>query len=434
MGFAQWSGRVWGRAPFKTKGEIEMRKRTLLIAAFVLAILLAACVGQNDGYLRNDATVDGVASGAIAPQGTTVDEVTIGMIAPLTGGVSQFGQAVNRGVSLYIDQFNSLGGLQINVISHDDEGQATAAAVGFERLVDRGVTAIIGSVTSGPTRAIVPLSYEANMPMITATATHLNVTVSEEGHVFTNMFRSCFIDPFQGQRMAEFSQSILGAQTAAVLYSNEIDYSIGLMEAFVARAEQLGIEIVEVQRFADEALDFRSQLAIIAQSDPDVLFVPAYYRHIGLIGPQSVEIGLPNTTLIGADGWATITDFMVDASSVEGAFFLTGFSPEADDPLVQQFVSDYRARHGEVPNMFAAQAFDAAKILIAAIEATIAGTDYLPGSEPFRLALIANMAATDIYGVTGRITYDAFNNPEKTAIILQVKDGQEVYWGFFPVE
>ena len=402
-----------------------MKKKVLQMVAFVLAMLMVAglataCRDSDDGYLRG---------------GEPVNEVTIGMIGPLTGGVSQFGTAVQRGVNLYIDQFNARGGLQISVSVHDDEGAAAAAAVGFDRLVDQGVTAIIGGVTSGPTRAIVPLAYEANMPMITATATHFNVTVcADTGNVFTNMFRACFIDPFQGQRMAEFAFEILGARTAAVLYSNEIDYSIGLMDAFVRRAGEIGLDVVEVQRFADDALDFRSQLAIIAAHSPDVLFVPAYYRHIGLIGPQSVDVGLPNTTFIGADGWATITDFMTDASSVEGAYFLTGFSAEADDPLVQNFVAAYRARHGDTPNMFTAQAYDAAKILVAALELTIANTDYVPGSDPFRTALIANMAATDLYGVTGRITFDELNNPEKTAIILQVQDGEEVFWGYFPVK
>lgn len=401
-----------------------MRKTVLRAMAFAMAMLMVAglataCRNDDAEYLRG---------------GEAVTEVSVGMIGPLSGAHSQFGTAVQRGVTLYIDQHNARGGLQVNIIPHDDESGATGAVLGFDRLVDQ-VTAIIGAVTSGPTRAIVPLGYEANMPMITATATHFNVTVcADSGQVFTNMFRACFIDPFQGQRMAEFAAEILDAQTAAILYSNEIDYSIGLMESFMARAAEVGIQVVEVQRFADDALDFRSQLAIIAQSNPDVLFIPAYYRHIGLIGPQSVDVGLPNTTLIGADGWATTTDFMADSSSVEGAYFLTGFSSEADDPLVQNFVEAYRARHGETPNMFAAQAYDAAKILVAALEVTIAGTDYVPGSDQFRTALIANMAATDIYGVTGRITYDELNNPEKTAIILQVRDGREAFWGYFPAE
>jgi len=359
--------------------------------------------------------------------------ITIGWLGPLTGDVAQFGTAVQRGVNLYIDQFNAQGGLQIRMISWDDEGIATRAVTGYRSLVDQGVAAIIGGVTSGPTMAIVPFAFEDNMPMITASATHLNVTVSDEdGSVFTNMFRSCFIDPFQGQSMAEFAVEELGAQTAAILFSNEIAYSIGLRDAFEERANELGLEIVAVENFPDDTVDFSAQLTNIAQANPDVLFVPGYIRHIALVGPQSIEAGLEETILLGADGWAGTVDFMEDASSLNGSFFLTGFSSEVDDPMVQQFIADYQARHGGLPNMFAAQAFDAAMILVAAIETTLAQTDANPSSEEFRLALIANMAATDLTGVTGRVTFDEYNNPQKTAVILTVVDAREsfnTYWG-----
>ena len=378
--------------------------------------------------------VTGLLAGCGTADGGDVDEVTIGMLAPLTGPVAQFGVAVYQGANLYIEQFNARGGLQINPIVLDEEGDATLAVTMYHNLVDQGVTAILGSVTSGPTMAVVPLAFEDNMPMITASATHAGVTVSQEdGTVFTNMFRSCFIDPFQGQKMAEFAVEILGAQTAAVLFSNEIDYSIGLMEAFVSRAGELGLEVVQVETFPDEAIDYRSQLTNIAAASPDVLFVPAYIRHIALVGPQSLEIpGLENTTFLGADGWAGTVEFMEgEATAIDGAFFLTGFSPEAEDPRVQDFIANYQARWGEMPNMFAAQAYDAAMILIAAIEQTLETTNYEPSSEQFRIALIAHMAATDIVGITGRIVYDEFNNPQKSAIILEVVDGVERYWGEF---
>ena len=389
-----------------------------LVIALVMAIgLLAACGGDDNGPVTNNAG--------------DVNEVTIGWLGPLTGGVAQFGEAVQRGVQLYIDQFNALGGLQINVIEFDDEGVATRAITGYNHLVGQGVTAIIGGVTSGPTMAVVPLGFEDNMPMITASATHANVTVSEEdGSVFTNMFRSCFIDPFQGEKMAEFAYEILEAQTAAILFSNEIAYSIGLMEAFRDRAEELGMDVVAIENFPDDTGDFRSQLTNIAQVNPDVLFVPAYIRHIALVGPQSVEVGL-DTVLLGADGWAGTVDFLDDASSINGSFFLTGFSPEAEGQLIQDFIASYQARHNSMPNMFAAQGFDAAKILVEAIVRTLETTDYEPGSDPFRTAIIRNMRATDLLGVTGRITFDQFNNPQKTAVILGVEDAAEFFWGYF---
>jgi len=389
----------------------------VLVLAIIAAIVLFVILGGDGDVDGNDYLEDG----------EVVEEVNIGMLAPLTGNVAQFGLAVERGAMLYIDQFNAQGGLQINVNLIDEEGDVTLAVAGYERLVGQGVTAILGSVTSQPTMAIVPRAFADNMPMITATATHENVTVSaDDGRVFTNMFRSCFIDPLQGERMAHFAAEVLEAQTAAILFSNEIDYSIGLRESFEARATQLGIEIVAVEIFPNETMEFRAQLTNIAQANPDVLFVPAYHQHVALIGPQSVDVGL-DTIFLGPDGWARTLEFMEDASSIEGAFYASGFSPDTTDPVARQFIEDYMALHGVVPDMFAAQAYDAAKILVAAIVATVENTNYRPGSNAFRTALIANMAATDIVGVTGRITFDQFNNPQKPVVVLQIVDGRAVY-------
>ena len=366
----------------------------------------------------------------VDPPAVAYESVTIGLMGPHTGPAAQFGIAVRDGAMLYIDAFNARGGLQILVEMWDDEHNAALAVMGYNHLVDQGVTAILGGVTSGPTMAVVPLAYEENMPMITASATHAGVTVDQDtGRVFTNMFRSCFIDPFQGTKMAEFAVEVVGAATAAVLYSHEIDYSIGLMEAFIARAEQIGLEIIAVERFADDAIDFSGQLINIAAANPDVLFVPAYHQHIALIGPASVAAGL-DTTFLGADGWAAVLEFMPDPSSIEGAFFLTGFTTESDSPRVQDFISRYIARHGDPPNMFAAQAYDAAMILIAAIERALAD-GHSPGTQTFKLSVIAHMAATDIEGVTGRITYDEFNNPQKTAFIVEIVGGVDRFWGEF---
>jgi len=363
--------------------------------------------------------------------GSAGDEtIIVGVLAPLTGPVAQFGTAVEAGVQLYTDQFNARGGVQIQLEWFDEEGSAALGVAGYHDLVDRNATAIIGAVTSGVTMAVVPLAFEDNMPMISATSTHLNVTVdADTGAVFTNMFRSCFIDPFQGYVMANFAAQEVGAQRVAILYNNEVDYSIGLKDAFELQAQALGLEIVAIERFQDTTIDFTPQLANIAGQNPDALFIPAYYQDVALIGPQSAGVGL-DTVLLGADGWATILDFMDDTSSVEGAYFLTGFTPDIDEPILQRFVSEFYDATGMQPNMFAAQAYDAAMILFAAIERAVEA-GYTANTPEFKAAVIANMAATDLTGVTGHITFDQYNNPQKTAIILHIEGGRETFWGYF---
>jgi branched-chain amino acid transport system substrate-binding protein len=285
-------------------------------------------------------------------------------------------------------------------------------------------------VTSGVTIPVVPLAYADNMPMITATSTHLNVTVDPDtGQVFTNMFRSCFIDPFQGYVMANFAFHEVGAQTAAILYNNEIDYSVGLMQTFMQQAEVLGLEVVAVEVFQSGAVVFAPQLANIVAQNPDVLFVPEYYQAVSLISQQALDAGL-DATLLGADGWAAVVEFMDDPSPLNGAFFLSGFYPGLPEPRVQQFVSEFYDRTGTQPDMFAAQAYDAAMILFVAVEAALA-EGFEPNTDEFKTSVIAHMAATDLTGVTGHVTFDEFNNPQKTAVVLHVEDGEETFWGYF---
>ena len=413
------------------------RNLTRVLVLILVVALLAACAQPAAPAPAAPAAPAAPGDAAPAP-GDGADETTaaewqevhIGVLAPLTGPVAQFGVAVYQGLTLYIDEFNARGGLQIRFTSFDEEGNPANALTGYHSLVDQGVTAIIGSVTSGPTLAVVPIAYEDGMPMITATATHANVTVNAEtGQVWSNMFRSCFIDPFQGVKMADFAAEVLGASTAAVLFSNEIDYSIGLMEAFVARAEEIGLEIVAVETFADAAVSYRSQLLNIAAQNPDVLFFPAYYRHVALMAPDAVDVGL-GAYLLGADGWNGSLEVVANPADIEGAFYISGFTEESEDPMVQGFIANYTARWGMAPDMFAAQAYDAAMILIAAIEGALA-EGLAPGTSEFKAATIRHMAATDLTGVTGHITFDQYNNPQKTAFIIQVRDGQDRFWGHF---
>jgi len=397
-------------------------KRILCVAVVVaLAISMAACGGGSTG-----------GGGATTGGGDDAGPIKIGMLGPYTGGVAEYGLAVRDGAMLYIEQRNAAGGVngrEIEVFTYDDEHDPIKALTGYNWLLDQGVTAIIGGVTSGPTMAVVPEGYADNMPMITASATADGVTRSG-GAVFTNMFRACFIDPFQGEKMADFAKNVLGAETGAVIFNTGVDYSIGLKDAFLEKAAAIGLEIVANEAYATDAVDFQSQLTNIAAANPDVLFVPDYYQVVALLSLQARNAGV-SAALLGADGWDTVVDIMTDPSPVEGSFYCSGFSVEDETPLVQRFLADFVNKYGHEPNMFAAQGYDAAMILIAAIETVERTTDYEHASEDYRLAIIDAMAATNLTGVTGHITYDQYNNPIKSAVIIEVRDGLARFWGTF---
>ena len=393
-----------------------MKKKHLRVLS--LAIVLVMALGLLAACADDTPTVPGT-------PGAGDTEIVIGLTGPLTGPHAQFGINIEHGVMLFVEEFNNRdNGINIRLISYDDEGDPVMGVTNFDRFLDYNVTAVIGSATSGVTMAIVPTAFEYNMPMITATSTNRYVTIDRNtGNVFTNMFRACFIDPFQGYAMANFAVDYLGAQTFALLYNNTIDYSIGLMEAFRDQMIARGATGVATEVFASGAVDFRAQLTNIAAANPDVVFMPEYYEAAALAGPQSVDAGL-DAIMLGGDGWDGTVDIMPDTSSLEGSYFLTGFTAETDDPMILSFVDRFNARAGMDPNKFGALGYDAALIMISAIERTLAATNYAPDSEAFRLAVIAQLRATDIVGVTGRTVYDQFNNPQKSAIVKVIRDGE----------
>ena len=407
-------------------------KKCIIAAALVIALcmsMLAACAGNGTTPPAGGTATPG--GGSNTPAGGNDAPVKVGILGPFTGEVAQYGIAVRNGAMLYIEQYNAAGGLngkQIEPIEYDEEGDSIKALTGYNSLLDQGVTAIIGSVTSTPTIAVVPEAFADNMPMITASATASSVTYNdEEDVVYTNMFRSCFIDPFQGEKMADFAAGELNAQTAAVIFNTGDDYSIGLKDAFLEKAAAIGLEVVANEGYAKGAVDFQSQLTNIAAKKPDVLFCPDYYEVIALLSSQARAAGV-SATLLGADGWDTVVKIMSDRAPVEGAYYCSGYSIEDTTPMVQEFLGDYQAKYGQEPSMFAAQGYDAAMILVAALEkAEAAGGQ--AGSDGYRTDVIAALKATDMECVTGHVTYDQYNNPVKSAVIINIYNGEAKFWG-----
>ncbi|NLK20825.1 MAG: ABC transporter substrate-binding protein [Epulopiscium sp.] len=339
------------------------------------------------------------------------DEIKIGGIAPLTGNVAVYGVAADRGAKLAIEEINAAGGIlnkQIKYIVYDDKGDTTEAVNAYKKLTSNDkVDAIFGAVTSKPTLSVTPLAAKDNIPMISPTATALEVT--EAG---PNIFRACFIDPYQGEIMAKFAVEDLKAGKAAVVYNTADDYSVGVAEAFKAAFEANGAEIVSYEGYNGDDKDFKAVLTNVKAKDPEVLFIPDYYNTVGLIAQQAREVGI-SAALLGADGWDGVIG--VNAEAVEGAYFCNHYSTDDTASQVQDFLTAYKEKYDEDPVSFAALGYDAIKILAAAIEKA-GSTD--------KKAVAEALSETNITSVTGTVTFDENRNPVKEVSIIKIEDGK----------
>lgn len=390
--------------------------RNVMCFVLVCAMLMCTLCACGD----NSAKADSAASG---------DEITIAFVGNTTGDYAQYGVPVRNAVMLYFDQLNANGGIngkKVVVKEYDDKGDGVEAVNAYNLAKENGITAVVGSVLTGTTIALADATYEDNMPQITASATATGVTVMEDsGEVRTNVFRACFIDPFQGQKMAGYAVEKFDAKTAAVFYETGSDYSEGLKDAFVEEAEKLGLEVVATEAFASGDKDFKAQMTNIAAKNPDVVFCPIYYAEAGLAVSAARQAGC-TAMFMGGDGFGSVKDYAT-AEDLEGTVYCSGYAPGTES--VAQFEKDYCETFDvdEVPNMFAPLAYDAAMLMATGLAAAEA-SGLEAGTEEYKQAVIDAIKNMDgVQGITGTYAFDENNNPIKSVAIIELTGGEEVY-------
>ncbi len=377
-----------------------VRKFNKAIAVILgLALLLTACGNGNTG--KGNSNEAG-------------DKIIIGGLAPLTGDVAIYGVTSSNGAKLAFKEINENGGIlgkQVEYLLEDEKGDPTEAVNAYTKLLDKNIVALLGDITSQPTEAVAEAAKADNMPMLTPTGTQFNITEGRD-----NVFRVCYTDPFQGEILAKYAKDVLGAKTAAVMKNTSSDYSDGVGKAFMDAAEKSGIEVVALESYGNNDIDFRAQLTKIAKLNPDVLLIPDYYQVISLIAPQAREVGIKGTFL-GPDGWDGVVK-NVDESSydvIEGAIFTNHYSLDDESEKIQNFLKNYKEEYGEEASAFAALAYDAAYMFKEAIEKA-GSTD--------NDAIVKALKEIEFDGITGLLTFDENNNPIKSVSMIKITNGE----------
>ena len=350
--------------------------------------------------------------------GNESNSIKVGEYASLTGKQADFGIASHEGTVLAIENLNAAGGVlgrQLELITEDDLSKAGEPATVVNKLVSRdNVVAVLGEVASSSSLEAAPICQQNQIPMISPSST--NPKVTETGDY---IFRVCFIDPFQGTVMANFDYNKLKARKVAIFTDVKSDYSKGLAKYFKESFLKLGGTITAELDFNGGDKDFKAQLTAIKASNPDVVFVPAYYTDVALICIQARQLDL-NVPFTGGDGWEGEDLVNIGKDAVEGSYFSTHYNPGVTTTNSQKFVTAYQARFGgKTPNAMAALGYDSAMILADAIKR--AGTTDGP---KVRDALAVTK---DFDGVTGITTINAQRDATKPAVILEVKNGKFNY-------
>ena len=381
-----------------------MKKFFCMMMAVLMVLAMTACGGEKTPPPNQDET----------------ETIRIGGIGPLSGGYANYGFSVKNGAQLAVDEINAAGGIngkQVELSFQDSQADPESAVNAYGKLMDWGMQVSLGGVLSGETASIVAAAREDNIMLITPSG---SADKCIDGN--SRAFRVCFYDSFQGAAAAQYIKNNNMVDTVGILYQSDIDYSVGLYNAFVEECGKSGITIAETQTFTDATkTDFSTQINALVNSGVKLVFIPFYAEEASTFLTQARGKFADDVYFFGADGLDGILGKVEqDPTIANNVLMLTPFA--ADDPAenVQAFVKAYQAAYNATPDQFAADAYDAVYVIKAAVEK--AGTT--DGD-----AMAAAMASLEVTGVTGTMTWNADGNTNKNASAILYYDGVGTLFG-----
>ena len=357
-----------------------------------------------------------------APKGT----LNIGHITTLTGLGAYIGPAAAGALEDEAARINAAGGINgwnLKIITYDGAGHAADNVAVAKRLIDQDkCVAIVGPTFSGAAIPIAKIADESHVPVIATTATNVNVTVDESGKVHPYMFRVCFIDPYQGTALADYSYNKLGKRRAAFITDVASPYTVALHQFFKDRFTKLGGQVVTDEGYNKGDQEFRAQLAKVKNGKADVLVVCAdNYKDPGLVAKQAKALNM-NIQMIGADGWMVEDILPYAGKELDGSFFTTIAS--VNDPVFAKFNADFAKKHpGKEANIWGYLGLDCMAIIENGIKQVTANNGAW-SQEKFRDA-IENTKDLPVF-TAAKFTFDKSNhNPyNKPVLLIEIKDGQ----------
>ena len=290
------------------------------------------------------------------------------------------------------------------------EGGARAT---LELINQHQVVALIGSNTSLNAIPEAEIAGAAGVPIITPSATHPETTAGKRCS-----FRVAFTDPQQSRALARVAAEDLGTPPAAILYDAADAYSRDLAAEFRRAYEAEGGRLVAEESYTTGDRDFRPQLERIRQSRAGALFLPNFRGDVEPQIRQARQSGI-DATFLGADAW--LVPSLAGIPEAEGSYAVTHWQADggADRAEARRFVERYRAAYGEDPLPPAANAFDAAGLLLRAIR---------DGGSAEPASICEQLSLLDGYrGVTGTLGFRGRDgDPRKPVLIVAIRDGRVV--------
>jgi ABC-type branched-subunit amino acid transport system substrate-binding protein len=370
---------------------------------------------------------------------------TLGLVLPLSGPYEKVGESILRGFVLASDVYAEPPS-QLRLLVRDSGGDPERAAAATRELSAAGVAAIVGPVRSSEAVAAAPYAEEARLPLLSFARRD---DVADLGEF---VFRVGLTPGDQAGALVRFCTEQRGCKRFAILYPED-EYGTSFKNRFWDAIEANGGSVVAVESYTPGSVDWQSEIKQLVGLEPispgerervkerdklrrnavqnavklaapelmglppyvdfDAIFIPDDAASVGLILPQLRFFDVRDVVYLGASGWNDPALVKIAAREATRAVFTDEFFAGSARPEVVEFVRSYAATYGGPPDAYAAEAYDAAAVLRAAL-ADVGAAD----GDALRERLLELPATT---GVTGLNAFDAAGGARKSLEFLTVR-------------
>jgi len=376
--------------------------KNAIVVMMVMALMGSLAVGCNSGTTST----------------TDQSKVTIkfGFLGALTGSVANYGIPGKKGMEMAIDELNAKGGIlghKVEGIYEDNRGDTTEIAnIATKYITQDKVNAMVGDPCTGLTKVAAEIAQKNKTVIFSAGATGEGVV-----EIGDFVFRNTLLDKKAVPEVVKWMINTKKWTKMAIVTSQNNGYSTALTPVFEQAIKANNATIVLQESINDGETDFSAQVTNLKAAQADVLVFTGYYTEAALFMKECQKQNV-SISLIGGDGLYGQDLIKLGGDAVEGkVIYYCGFTTDQPSKETEAFITAYKAKYNEEPDMFAAQYYDAVMILAKAMtEAN--STD--PAVYKDKLA-----ALKDYPGVSGKTSFGSDREPMKSPIcLITIKNGK----------
>ena len=357
--------------------------------------------------------------------------VKIGVIAPLTGNLSELGLGIKNSVDLAVRQANEKGtvpGYEIVLAAEDDAADPATGANAANKLAsDPQVAAVVGTLNSSVAQSVAPVLSKANITQISPANTNPTLTRGPKPddspkRIWPTYMRVATTDAFQGPFAADYALNEGGFKSAFVIHDKKT-YGQGLAEAFAKRFEEKGGTIAGRETVNENDRDFGAVVTQVIASKADMVYYGGEYPAAGPLAAQLKERGFKGP-LMGGDGIYASDFFKGAGDKGEGTLATSIGEPVSELETAKQFVTDYQAAgFKESYSAYGAQSYDAANIIIQGLTKALPNAQSVEAARPDIVKAVG--ATSGFKGITGEHTFDQYGDTSNRALTVYKATGKE---------